>query len=48
MVKHSSVFHVVKLKLMKRSSEKFSDDLFSLIKKGFNALQKPVWQERIN
>lgn len=26
MVKHSSVFHVVKLKL-KRSSEKFSDDL---------------------
>ena len=47
MVKHSSVFHVVKLKL-KRSSEKFSDDLFSFIKKGFNALQKPVWQERIN
>ena len=30
MVKHSSVFHVVKLKL-KRSSEKFSDDLFSFI-----------------
>ena len=29
MVKHSSVFHVVKLKL-KRSSEKFSDDLLSL------------------
>jgi len=47
MVKHGSVFHVVKFK-MKRSSEKFSDDLFSLIKKGFNALQKPVWQERIN
>ncbi len=45
MVKHSSVFHVVKLKL-KRSSEKFSDDLFSFIKKGFNALQKPTWQER--
>ena len=29
-MKHSSVFHVVKFKL-KRSSEKFSDDLFSFI-----------------
>ncbi|EET43375.1 hypothetical protein NEISICOT_02854 [Neisseria sicca ATCC 29256] len=32
----------------KRSSEKILDDLFSFIKKGFNALQKPTWQERTN